>query len=1274
MADFNNLNPNLVFDFNRLVPGGLRYSSFVLRDNPLMYLRFQETEGLTAFDSSPNGTNGTFTAQGITLEAESPLTNDQLDTAIELDGVDGFVNVTANAALNQAFNQFAVECWIKVDALPVSEETLVSRGDNVGANNFQLSLLPDGRIKFWYNDSAAAKLAFSPSVITPNTYYYILGNWDGTTNAVFLNGEQGVVVANAPAPALGTDNVQVGAYNNAQRFDGLIDEVALYGDGVEVDGAQRSTFNTNNNRPPEIQNATANGVGPSSTLNIFEGETVTFEITATDPDNDTLQYSFSPDGFIPSIGPQLANSTTYQYTEVGIFQPVGFVTDGTANRSTPFATVNVDPVPDLVAFNDLYTTTYQTPRTLAVLANDSFPPGGSGSISAFTQPANGTVVIQGSGEAATFLYTPDDDFQDAEDTFTYEITNGAGATDEALVTVVVAPKQPIQAINDFRTTEPNTPLTFSPQANDRPDPPSQLLTLTDVQTPTDQGGSAVIVANQVQYTPPTDFLGTDTFVYQVQDEDGLFASASISILVQQEAFAALADNAVCPFEGSININVLANDTTPFPDPLDVTAVTQPPVGEGTVVLEADNTITYTADLGFAGTTSFTYTLEDGTRTDTGTVTVTVNNFGPSAANLRVSTPLDTPREVDPLALATDPEGEAISLVSFTQPASGGTVTRVENGTPGDLTDDTLLFTPTPGFIGIASFAYTIEDTFGNQRDYTIQVAVSYELAISVTPLVLPVTEQISYSATVTAQGGFDKSYEYFWDFGGDGTSTAASGVYQFTGVGTFLVTCTTRDSYGQVESAQVSIQVGANQRPVANNFATTVAEGQVLNVDPRVNDSDPDGDRIFISDADATSQFGGTVAINNAGTPGDVYDDFITYVHPLLPTPFVDTFDYEISDEFGLKDTATITVTIEANQPPQAAAVFQPTVFERATVVDVLADATDPEGDDLTIVSFVAPNPTQGAVSIVGAGPNNVLQFTPANAFLGVSTFDYTIEDTFANPDTSQVTVSVFGQFYPALVYDDTPLVYYPFNEASGVVAYDVRPLQANATYLGNAPRNVLGPLAKDLENAANVDAGYVRVPTNTLAGLITDGFTLELWARVRFETAASIIPNILDVATNATVYQWTLTTTSGQKSLLLPNREVGEFYHIVLTYDGAWMRAYIDSEVVASTPYTGDVQLPFTIGVGQGMSGAVANLAIYDRALDPVTIQSHYLEALGPVSYFELSAPEGIQAGDEFDVRVQARDVTGKTVKTDNTTQVLLTSDDDIEFDGDNDGIFDEP
>jgi hypothetical protein len=71
----------------------------------------------------------------------------------------------------------------------------------------------------------------------------------------------------------------------------------------------------------------------------------------------------------------------------------------------------------------------------------------------------------------------------------------------------------------------------------------------------------------------------------------------------------------------VTIAVLSNDTDPDGDPLTVTNLTQP--SRGNVVLNPDNTVTYNPPLLFLGSTTFTYTANDGTM-DSLPATVTVS--------------------------------------------------------------------------------------------------------------------------------------------------------------------------------------------------------------------------------------------------------------------------------------------------------------------------------------------------------------------------------------------------------------------------------------------------------------------------------------------------------------------------------------------------------------------------------------------------------------------------------------------------------------------------
>lgn len=71
---------------------------------------------------------------------------------------------------------------------------------------------------------------------------------------------------------------------------------------------------------------------------------------------------------------------------------------------------------------------------------------------------------------------------------------------------------------------------------------------------------------------------------------------------------------------------------------------------------------------------------------------------------------------------TDPDGDAVSFVSVSQPASGSVV---------DLDNGSLRFTPAVGFTGTQNITYTIRDVFGLQSAGLIRVTVS---AAKVLPL------------------------------------------------------------------------------------------------------------------------------------------------------------------------------------------------------------------------------------------------------------------------------------------------------------------------------------------------------------------------------------------------------------------------------------------------------------------------------------------------------------------------------------------------------------
>jgi CSLREA domain-containing protein len=145
------------------------------------------------------------------------------------------------------------------------------------------------------------------------------------------------------------------------------------------------------------------------------------------------------------------------------------------------------------------------------------------------------------------------------------------------------------------------------------------------------------------YIPDANFNGSDSFTFLVDDGTltSNVATVSLTVTPQPDAPVAAADTAtVAAGAGPTFIDVLANDTDPdnltssLNAGLSVTAVTQPAAGQGTVTFFAAG-VSYQPGA-FTGTTSFTYTVSDGTANAVGTVTVTVPTANQTTLSVGIS--------------------------------------------------------------------------------------------------------------------------------------------------------------------------------------------------------------------------------------------------------------------------------------------------------------------------------------------------------------------------------------------------------------------------------------------------------------------------------------------------------------------------------------------------------------------------------------------------------------------------------------------------------------
>ncbi|WP_206816215.1 Ig-like domain-containing protein, partial [Chroococcus sp. FPU101] len=293
-----------------------------------------------------------------------------------------------------------------------------------------------------------------------------------------------------------------------------------------------------------------------------------------------------------------------------------------------------------VANNDSATTNEDTAVTIAVLANDTDVDGNPRNLTSFTSGANGTVTRNDNGTPSnladdTLTYTPNANFN-GTDSFTYQISDGLGGTSSATVNITVSPVNdaPV-ANNDSATTNEDTAVTIAVLANDTDvdGNPRNLTSFTSgangTVTRNDNGTPSNLADDTLTYTPNANFNGTDSFTYQISDGLGGTSSATVSITVNAVNDVPVAtDDTGSVTEGqSIIISALSNDLDPdIGDTLSINSFTNP--SHGTLTDNGDGTFTYTANLDYCGSDSFTYTVKDNQNatSNLATVNLTVNPY------------------------------------------------------------------------------------------------------------------------------------------------------------------------------------------------------------------------------------------------------------------------------------------------------------------------------------------------------------------------------------------------------------------------------------------------------------------------------------------------------------------------------------------------------------------------------------------------------------------------------------------------------------------------
>jgi VCBS repeat-containing protein len=273
--------------------------------------------------------------------------------------------------------------------------------------------------------------------------------------------------------------------------------------------------------------------------------------------------------------------------------------------------------------------------------------------------------------------------------------------------------------NDSATTLEAQPVTIAVLANDI-DPDGDTLTVTAA---TANHGSVVVNADgTLTYRGDANFNGSDVIIYTASDGI-LTRTAAVLVTVAPVNNAPLPQNdsaTLLEDSGDVIIRPLANDSDPDRDQLIVTSAT---ANHGFVTVSPDGTrLAYSGHANYSGADVITYTVSDGTVTQTANVAVTITpvNDAPLLQFDSVTTLEDQPVTIAVLANDIDVDGDPLTIIQA----------GAERGTVTINADGTLTYVPRADYFGTDFAFYAVSDgTVTRFASVTIGIAPVHDAPI-----------------------------------------------------------------------------------------------------------------------------------------------------------------------------------------------------------------------------------------------------------------------------------------------------------------------------------------------------------------------------------------------------------------------------------------------------------------------------------------------------------------------------------------------------------------
>jgi hypothetical protein len=191
-----------------------------------------EGSGSTAHDSTVSGLSGFLT--------NTSWTTGEVGTGLGFNGSNSTDNLGSTASALTMTNGYTVSAWVYMPSLSAFSQRIFIKSPISTApyDEYALSQVGTGagaagpRFRFEGNTGGTLHYSDSASNLSPNTWYYVVSAWDGSTMRLYINGSLNASLSGVTGTITKyNNNGQIGYDNtgggNENFFNGTIDEVRV---------------------------------------------------------------------------------------------------------------------------------------------------------------------------------------------------------------------------------------------------------------------------------------------------------------------------------------------------------------------------------------------------------------------------------------------------------------------------------------------------------------------------------------------------------------------------------------------------------------------------------------------------------------------------------------------------------------------------------------------------------------------------------------------------------------------------------------------------------------------------------------------------------------------------------------------------------------------------------------------------------------------------------------------------------------------------------------